>query len=491
MIGLLVLAWKKLHALRIPHSWGWTLVYAAVVTVVCKVVHHVTHHYIDMHSIHIEVLLPAFVVGCIVDTPCAREELKMQRQRSTIRRMATLNSLDANGSPSLAGATNGEKSATLNGEKSGALNGDRVGAPLGDRAFIRVEHHVKSQSIAEEGAGLPKYADDNLRAAGSASNADGSVSVCVVAEAGPPGLVQDDDGMVTCIIKTVSKSDSHDTEVTTTIAVQASQDDSRKGSTKEQQSTSHTTTLFVKPPRDSPPLRPVVESDAGKKPTEQRLQLLVEPDAEPAIEISNISEEGNGRRADSKASAASQSSQLSRHGLETHEADCEHIVQTSVSMVFMVLVGLSMPPLVGENAGDANSNLDAGTTALHVLMVSVLMIAGKMFPAGCYRTEAPLKARFALCLGMCPRGEVGASIIVISLELGASGPAIIISMSALVINLVMSGGFIAMVKMILNSMSPSAIAVPSIADTPNQPPSVPLDLKVAKEVEEIKVEDIF
>merc|ERR1719197_704165 len=38
-----------------------------------------------MGAIHIEILLPAFVWGCVVDTPCARKELALQRQLSKIR----------------------------------------------------------------------------------------------------------------------------------------------------------------------------------------------------------------------------------------------------------------------------------------------------------------------------------------------------------------------------------------------------------------------
>merc|ERR1719188_1256485 len=93
---------------------------------------------------------------------------------------------------------------------------------------------------------------------------------------------------------------------------------------------------------------------------------------------------------------------------------------------------------------------------VHVLMVSLLMVIGKMFPVVCYRDEAAWKERVALCMGMCPRGEVGASIIVISLELGVEGPAVIISMCALVINLVLSGGFIGSVKLLLKQVATAA-----------------------------------
>ena len=90
-------------------------------------------------------------------------------------------------------------------------------------------------------------------------------------------------------------------------------------------------------------------------------------------------------------------------GMESHVATC-------VSAVFMLCVGLSTPPLVLSGEGSVLTLNMAG----HVAVVTMLMIIGKMFPVLCYRTEADWQTRFALSLGMCPRGEVGAGIIVIS-----------------------------------------------------------------------------
>ena len=73
------------------------------------------------------------------------------------------------------------------------------------------------------------------------------------------------------------------------------------------------------------------------------------------------------------------------------------------------------------------------------------MILGKMFPVCCYRGEAGWRTRLALSLGMCPRGEVGAGVIVISISMGISGPAITVAVMALTVNLVCSSLFIASV----------------------------------------------
>merc|ERR1719235_3149772 len=104
----------------------------------------------------------------------------------------------------------------------------------------------------------------------------------------------------------------------------------------------------------------------------------------------------------------------------------------------MLCVGLSTPPLALAGAQSVLSTDMAG----HVAVVTMLMIIGKMFPVLCYRTEADWQTRFALSLGMCPRGEVGAGIIVISIESGIKGPAIELAVVCLAINLILSGAFV-------------------------------------------------
>jgi hypothetical protein len=166
-------------------------------------------------------------------------------------------------------------------------------------------------------------------------------------------------------------------------------------------------------------------------------------------------------------SAGGQQKKLSRRSSIIMEAvqvaDAERIGAT-ISAIFMVLVGLSMPGLFGgdseqeehrrrlasgsssSSSSDGSEQMSAGVLVAHVVAVSVLMIIGKMFPTCCYSSEANLKTRFALSLGMCPRGEVGAGVIVISLGFGIQGSAITIAVIALAINLILSSGFIMAVK---------------------------------------------
>jgi Kef-type K+ transport system membrane component KefB len=331
MVLLLGVAWRKLHALKLPYSCWWTLVYALVVATVCKALHYVTHHYIDMKPIHIEVLLPAFVVGCIIDTPCARHELEYQRAVSFARRKATC---------------------------------------------LNLEELESGPSQAK----VPRSKDQN------SSTRKGMSS---------PAGWSNPSSMPSVLSRPSNSEESEEPER------QKSEDLSL------------------------PPSRKV--SEESELPTKQKSE-------------------------DTQKSAGTV---LSRYGLdvaqteEHHESELEARVQVTVSMIFMVLVGLSMPALIGKNAKKSDETMDAVEIAYQVVVVSILMILGKMFPLLCYRDEAGIAGRLALCFGMCPRGEVGASIIVISLELGVEGPAVIISMLALVINLVCSGGFIGLVKFLL------------------------------------------
>lgn len=143
------------------------------------------------------------------------------------------------------------------------------------------------------------------------------------------------------------------------------------------------------------------------------------------------------------AAAATAAAEMKRR----HEASEAWL--SRVSALFMVLVGLSMPPLFGDNGeehGEESEGMGAGELVGHVIAVSVLMVIGKMSLLFFYRSESNLRTRLALSLGMCPRGEVGAGVIVISLGLGVSGDAASIAIICLALNITMSGLYILGVK---------------------------------------------
>ncbi|OAD22372.1 Na+/H+ exchange protein, partial [Candidatus Thiomargarita nelsonii] len=168
------------------------------------------------------------------------------------------------------------------------------------------------------------------------------------------------------------------------------------------------------------------------------------------------------------------------------EKPIEKRVTLLVSTIFMVLVGLSMPAIVDiagssaevnlidqkiidayliEESGDSQDdlipgqspNLEAlpmswGWIAIHVLIVTLIANLGKLFPLFCYRKEAHWKERLALAVGMFPRGEVGAGVLIISISYGIGGAMITVAMLSLALNLLLTGIFIVIVKKLLDSV---------------------------------------
>jgi hypothetical protein len=167
------------------------------------------------------------------------------------------------------------------------------------------------------------------------------------------------------------------------------------------------------------------------------------------------------------------------------ETPTEKRVAIAVAAVFMVLVGLSMPKILGADlavpggamaevveptlhaggapaaevaAAEVGRAHDVGRftsaqppmrwpeVAAHVLVLTVLINIGKMFPALCYRKEAHWRERLAVAISMWPRGEVGAGVLVISLSYGIGGPVVTVAMLSLTLNLLLTGAFIYVVK---------------------------------------------
>ncbi len=131
-----------------------------------------------------------------------------------------------------------------------------------------------------------------------------------------------------------------------------------------------------------------------------------------------------------------------------HKAAGDERAYTVISSAFMLLVGLSMPPVITQLSG--RNAFNWRTVALHVLIITVLSNIGKMFPALCYKKEASIRERLAVSIGMFPRGEVGAGVLVISLSLAITGPIVTIAALSLALNLVLTGLFIYIVKRLLH-----------------------------------------
>ena len=83
--------------------------------------------------------------------------------------------------------------------------------------------------------------------------------------------------------------------------------------------------------------------------------------------------------------------------------------------------------------------------ALHVVAVTILSNIGKLVPLFFYHDRS-FTERLALSIGMFTRGEVGAGVIFIALGYNIGGPVLLISVLALVLNLVLTVGFVSIVK---------------------------------------------
>ncbi len=133
----------------------------------------------------------------------------------------------------------------------------------------------------------------------------------------------------------------------------------------------------------------------------------------------------------------------------------EERATTMISLVFMLLVGMSMPFIdMGQDAAASVESdsliatlpiMSGWEIALHVVAVTLLSNFGKMVPMFFYRDRS-LAERLALSIGMFTRGEVGAGVIFIAIGYNIGGPVLLISVLALVLNLILTGGFVMLVK---------------------------------------------
>lgn len=145
-------------------------------------------------------------------------------------------------------------------------------------------------------------------------------------------------------------------------------------------------------------------------------------------------------------------------------------VETLISYLFMFLVGMSAPLFVGVDfsatAGDCLigqvGNMSWGEIAMHVAIATTLSNVGKMVPTLFYRDKSLIE-RLALSIGMFTRGEVGAGIIFVSLGYGLGGPLLAISLLTILSNLILTGGFVIIVKRLVVKAEKKAALAASVA----------------------------
>ena len=147
----------------------------------------------------------------------------------------------------------------------------------------------------------------------------------------------------------------------------------------------------------------------------------------------------------------------------THSSSkADDYASSAISLLFMLLVGMSMPLINLDSTPQESASMIAslpmpswGTIALHVVLVTLLSNLGKLAPMLFYRDRS-LKERLALSIGMFTRGEVGAGVIFIALGYHIGGPILLVSVLTLVLNLILTGGFVAIVKRLVLSTETAA-----------------------------------
>lgn len=152
----------------------------------------------------------------------------------------------------------------------------------------------------------------------------------------------------------------------------------------------------------------------------------------------------------------------------SHQEDATDIKASNlISYIFMFLVGLSMPIFIGQldaGAGAAASLqpvMGWGEIAFHVVIVTILSNIGKLYPLLHYR-DRKLSERLAVSIGMFTRGEVGAGIIFIAIGYNIGGPLLAISVLTLVLNLILTGFFIVLVRKLSMKSQPDIIKAENV-----------------------------
>jgi len=69
LILLLWVAWNFLHSLKIPVTWPFVMAYAALITGASELSHLASKMIEDVVPVYLEVLIPAFALGCMLERP--------------------------------------------------------------------------------------------------------------------------------------------------------------------------------------------------------------------------------------------------------------------------------------------------------------------------------------------------------------------------------------------------------------------------------------
>ena len=144
-------------------------------------------------------------------------------------------------------------------------------------------------------------------------------------------------------------------------------------------------------------------------------------------------------------------------------------VSNTISYIFMLLVGISIPLFIGVNyeaLGSLTSSVinkipmpSWNVIAIHVIIVTLISNIGKLFPLLFYRDRS-LSERLAVSVGMFTRGEVGAGVLFIAIGYHLGGVLLVVSVLAMSLNLLLTGLFISYTKRLAMASTEESIAKP-------------------------------
>lgn len=128
-----------------------------------------------------------------------------------------------------------------------------------------------------------------------------------------------------------------------------------------------------------------------------------------------------------------------KEALEDHETSYwESNLDRGIKCLFMFLVGMSLPKIQMQG-------ISWPMVTGHILALTLLSNLGKCYASFCYKEEATLRERIALSVGMFPRGEVGAGVLLVSIGYGMTGFPVTVAALSLALNLLLTGVVIAVI----------------------------------------------
>lgn len=134
-------------------------------------------------------------------------------------------------------------------------------------------------------------------------------------------------------------------------------------------------------------------------------------------------------------------------GVLLADTKCSHdYYQPYILALFMFLVGLQLPPLMHVSMQQMTFVELVG----HVTVVTLLANIGKCPVIFFYPESRCWYEKMAVAISLFPRGEVGAGLLVLTIAYGIEGPAVVVSMLALSVNLMLTGFFVWVVHFLLD-----------------------------------------